>query len=343
LSGRGPLAAAPFARRRALARCLALAAALAPGPARAGRPRAHPAPPAVVTTGRQDDPGTVGDGTVPQPEPYAPAPESLSRLHGAPAGRVLGPLVYKATRSYEGWATGWQFRYWVYVPAQYKAGHRAALLVLQDGRHYVGDPNVSGARFNAPTVLDNLIAEGSMPVTIAVFIDPGSPNGEPGGGGDPNRSRQYDTPNDQYGRFVIEELLPAAILSKYDVVTDPDGWAIGGHSSGGIAALVAAWFHPERFHKVLSSSASFSNTGGIFPARLLTVRPPKPLRVYQLSGTRDLRDWFEQNNQAAKDLAAMGYHYRYRTGTDIHFPPAAAAADFPDALRWLWRGYHTPP
>ena len=27
----------------------------------------------------------------------------------------------------------------------------------------------------------------------------------------------------------------------------------------------------------------------------------------------------------------------------IHFPPAAAAADFPDALRWLWRGYRPPP
>jgi hypothetical protein len=39
----------------------------------------------------------------------------------------------------------------------------------------------------------------------------------------------------------------------------------------------------------------------------------------------------------------MGYHYRYLQVMDVHAPPSAAASDFPDALRWLWRGYHTPP
>jgi len=33
---------------------------------------------------------------------------------------------------------------------------------------------------------------------------------------------------------------------------------------------------------------------------------------------------------------------RYRPGTGMHYPPAEAAQDFPDALRWLWRGYHDP-
>jgi enterochelin esterase-like enzyme len=318
---------------------LACGAGLGRAKVKARAPR--PAPPA--TAGTQDNPGASGDGTVPQPEPYTLPPEALARRAGVPAGELLGPFIYEAKGSYEGWTPGWRFRYWLYVPARYRPGHRAALLVLQDGRHYVGDPAVSKARFNAPTVFDNLIAEGAMPVTIGVFIDPGSPSGAPGGGGDPARSKQYDTPNPQYARFLVEEFLPATVLAKYDVVTDADGWAIGGHSSGGIAAFTAAWFFPDRFRKVLSASASFSNTGGVFPATILTVKPPKPLRVYQLSGTHDLRDWFQQNNQAAQDLATMGYHHRYRSGTDIHFPPAAAAADFPDALRWLWRGYHAPP
>ena len=331
------------ARRLALGLTLGLFAATLGACRRAATSPPPPAFASGAATGVQEDPGAVGDGTVPQPAPYAPPPESLAHLHGAPTGQVLGPFIYAATGAYDGWAAGWKFQYWIYVPAQYRAGHRAALIVLQDGHHYAGDASRTKARFNAPTVFDNLIAEGSMPVTIGVFIDPGSPDGVPGRGGDPNRSRQYDTPNDQYGKFLVDELLPTAILPQYAIVTDPDGWAIGGHSSGGIAALMAAWFHPDKFHKVLSASASFSNTGGKFPAALLTVRPPKPLRIYLLSGTQDLRDWFAQNNQAAKDLAAMGYHYRYRPGTDIHFPPAAAAADLADALRWLWRGYHVPP
>jgi enterochelin esterase-like enzyme len=329
-------------RRRRDLLALAVVAALTTLALRPAGARSR-AKPAAALTGTQADPGAAGDGSVPQPGPYDLPPEARSHLRGAPTGQVPGPLFHTTTGAYTDWAPGWKFRYWIYVPAQYRPGHRAALLVLQDGHHYVGDPSISKAHFNAPTVIDNLIAEGSMPVTIVVFIDPGSPDGVPGRGGDPNRSRQYDTPNDQYGKFLVTEFLPTDILTKYDIVADADGWAIGGHSSGGITALMAAWFYPNKFHKVLSASASFSNTGGKFPAALLTVKPPKPLRVYLLSGTQDLRDWFAQNNEAAKDLAAMGYHSRYRPGTDIHFPPAAAAADFADALRWLWRGYRAPP
>jgi hypothetical protein len=77
---------------------------------------------------------------------------------------------------------------------------------------------------------------------------------------------------------------------------------------------------------------------------ILTTMPIKPMRFYHLAGTNDLCcGWYDTNNAAAKDLMMMGYHYRYRPGTGSHYPPAEAAQDFPDALRWLWRGYHTPP
>ena len=52
---------------------------------------------------------------------------------------------------------------------------------------------------------------------------------------------------------------------------------------------------------------------------------------------------FNTNTQAAMFLGAKGYHYRFASGTDMHFPPKAGANDFPSALRWLWRGYKTPP
>lgn len=298
---------------------------------------------AAAAMGHQDDPGTTGDGMFALPGPYALTDESTMHLDGAPAGQLLGPFLHAQTGTYTGWST-WKFTYWVYVPAQYKPGHHAALAVFQDGSLYVGDPKLSVARFNAPTVFDNLIASGAMPVTIGVFIDPGSSDGHHVGGGDGGRSKQYDTPNDQYGKFLIQEFLPAEILGKYDIVTDADGWAIGGHSSGGIAAFSVSWFYPDKFRKVITASPSFSNTGGTFPAKILTTTPAKPMRFYHMAGSNDLccPSWFDQNNTAAKDLMQMGYHYRYRPGTGMHFPPDEAAQDFPDALRWLWRGYHAP-
>src|SRR5580704_15443301 len=45
--------------------------------------------------------------------------------------------------------------YWIYVPAQYKPDHPACVYVNQDG-----------IQWKAPTVLDNLINSGEMPVTI---------------------------------------------------------------------------------------------------------------------------------------------------------------------------------
>ena len=50
----------------------------------------------------------------------------------------------------------------VYVPDQYTGEEPACLLVGLDG-----------VLCNAPTVIDTLIAQGKMPVTIGVFLQPG--------------------------------------------------------------------------------------------------------------------------------------------------------------------------
>ncbi|HEY0714489.1 MAG TPA: alpha/beta hydrolase-fold protein [Polyangia bacterium] len=288
-----------------------------------------------TTRGIQMDPGSEGDGTFPHAPPYMLGPASTMLLNGAPAGKLLGPIIYTQKGQYTGWSA-WKFTYWVHVPAQYRPGRAAALMVLQDGAIYMG--RITSANINAVMVLDNLSHEGSMPVTITVFIDPGTSDGRHVGGGDPGRSRQYDTPNDQYGKFIIDEFLPSEILSKYDIVTDPDGWASGGHSSGGIAAIIKAFYYPDRFRKVITASPSFPNTGGRFPAEFSRV-PAKPLRIYHMAGTRDLGGWYAANNQAAMIFKERGYHHRYRPAEIGHYPPASAAADLPDALRWLWRGY----
>ena len=73
--------------------------------------------------------------------------------------------------------------WWVYVPAQYSADKEANLLVFQDGAAYLGetqegqappDPAVKdGRQVQAAVALDNLHHTGEIPLTIAVFIQPG--------------------------------------------------------------------------------------------------------------------------------------------------------------------------
>ncbi len=284
---------------------------------------------------------TTGDGNSAIAAPYNTPPEALMHLDGAPTGTVTGPLMYESKVNY----VGLKYQYWIYVPKQYKAGCRAALMVFQDAIHYVGLAN-DGAKFNTPTVFDNLIHKGDMPITIGLFVNPGEPNGIYDGVEGPNRSRQYDRANDTYSKFLIDELLPDVLLKQYDIVDDPDGWGISGHSSGGIAAFMVGWYRPDKFRKLLTHSASFPNTGGTFPNLINTTTPSKPLRVYLLSGPNDLsQSWYTENTQAAMFLMSKGYHYQYRTETGPHFPPTAGVADFPTALRWMWRGYKvaTPP
>jgi enterochelin esterase-like enzyme len=305
---------------------------------------------AAASVGTQDDPGTTGDGTFPLNPPYNTPPEEMALMNGAKMGQTLGPFKHTTTGTYTGWQK-WVFTYYVFVPAEYKPGHAAALMIFNDGYLYGAVNGVLGAtnqdpmvHFNAPNVIENLIATGEMPVTIGVFIFPGTNDGHQVGGGDNGRGTQYDTANDQYGKFLREEFLPMEILNKYDIVTDPDGWAMAGHSSGGIASVIAGWFHNDRWHKALTASPSFPNAGGKFP-NLFKTMPAKPLRLYHTAGTMDLGGFRAANDSAAMILQMMGppYHDRYMQTMDVHYPPHAAMADFPNAMRWLWRGYHTPP
>ena len=297
---------------------------------------------AMDMLGMQADPGTDGDGTFDQPEPYSAPPEALGLIGGAPQGSITANAFYDSPNVYPELT----FEYSIYVPAQYQPGKPAALMVFQDGAHYTG---ASDAAFNSQNVFDNLIHEGTMPVTIALFINPGSksPSGVYQYPDEVSiRSMQYDTPTDVFSRFLIDEAIPDLVLSKYDIVKDPEGWAIGGHSSGGIASIIAAWSRPDVFRKVLSHNASFPNTGGVLPQAIADEPTAKPIRIYLLSGTGDINNgngsWFDTNTEAAMILEAKGYHYRYRSGVGDHYPPRQAEAVYPEALRWLWRGYSLP-
>ncbi len=231
---------------------------------------------------------------------------------------------------------------WIYVPAQYRADrdNPACLMVFQDGpRFYAGRKG----QFRVPTVFDNLIHKKEMPVTIAVFIDPGSRDlkgGKKGGPDYANRSFEYDTLSDQYARFLETEILPE-VSKKYTVRQDAAGRAIAGISSGGICAFTVAWERPDLFSKVMSHVGSFTNIrgGDVYPGRIRKT-PMKNLRVFLQGGSNDLDNehghWPLANQQMAKALAFKKYDYRFEFGHGAHSGNHGGAI-LPDSLRWLWR------
>ncbi len=123
--------------------------------------------------------------------------------------------------------------YWVYVPAQYTPEKPACVMVFQDGGGFANEQG----RWRVPTVFDNLIQAGDMPVAIGVFVNPGSlPPPGPDLPGRPNRSFEYDAVSDRYARFLTEEILPE-VGRQYSLSHDPNDRAICGASSGGICAF----------------------------------------------------------------------------------------------------------
>jgi enterochelin esterase-like enzyme len=235
-------------------------------------------------------------------------------------------------------------RYYVYVPKQYDGSTPAALMVFQDGHAYV---NPEG-QFRATVVMDNLIAEGAMPITIGVFVDPGhlgsgSLPDKPGWQPTPrNRSREYDTLSADYSKFLLDEILPE-VEKNVKLSTNPELRAICGISSGGICAWTVAWERPDSFRKVLSHVGSFVNIrGGHNCEALIRKTEKKPIRVFLQDGENDLDNehgnWPLANQQMAKSLAFKGYDYQFVMGTGEHSGQHGGAI-LPESLRWLWRDW----
>jgi enterochelin esterase-like enzyme len=254
-------------------------------------------------------------------------PDSLPRP-GVPTGTITRHR-HTGTGIYPGVARD----YWVYLPAQCDGTTPAALIVFQDARLYLPEA------FNAPVVFDNLIARGEMPVTIALFVEPGDLPGE-AEGSRANRSFEYDSLTDAYPRFLLEELLPEA-LAGLDVSDDPAMRAICGMSSGGICAFNAAWERPQAFGRVVSHVGSFTNIRGghVYPSRVRSTEA-KPIRVFLQGGTGDLDreagNWPVANFDMATALRLKGYDYRFEFGRGAHDLKHGGAI-FPETMRWLWR------
>ena len=288
--------------------------------------------------------------------PYKNAPE-LAVKDGVPKGTVR-EFVMKSEESklYPGISrtagappTPYERPVVVYVPAQYKPGTAAPFIVVHDG---------ASAKYRAivPPILDNLIHEKRIPVTIAVMLHHGGGDG-PGS----ERGLEYDTVSDKYTMFIEQEVLPR-VQRDYNVTLtkDPEGRATMGGSSGAAAAFTMAWFHPELYRRVLSYSGTFVNQENPrnpeisrgaweYHATLVPNSPPKPIRIWMHAGqndngsTRDeasLHNWVIANQHMAAALKAKGYSYRYIFAEGSgHTDGAVINQTLPGALEWLWQGY----
>ena len=174
----------------------------------------------------------------------------------------------------------------VYVPAAYHGDKPACV--------YVG---FDGLGFHAATVFDNLIAQHAMPVTVGIGIAPGSGRFCETLPDNPrfDRSFEFDSLNDRLARFVLEEVLPevgAAIPVRTDIAiklsTDPNDRAIGGGSTGAIAAFTVAWERPDAFRRVFSAIGTYVGMrGGEQYYVLVRKTEPKPLRIFMQDGVHD--------------------------------------------------------
>ena len=262
-------------------------------------------------------------------EEYVLGADSMPQ-EGVPQGKVT-EHTWDASQIYPGASHD----YWVYVPAQYDDAEPAAVMVFQDGQGYV---TVDGP-VRAPTVFDNLIHKGEMPVTIGIFINPGRPEDDRD-----QRSAQYVPVDDTYARFLLEEIL-LEVGKHYNLVDHAQGRAICGMSDGGLASFTAAWHRPDAFSKVVSHVGSYTRLrgGSEYPYFIRKTRDnPKPIRVFIQGGMNDINlaegSWTLANLSMASALLFARYDHRVEIGDGGH-DLRHGGAIFPDTLRWIWRDY----
>ena len=265
--------------------------------------------------------------------------DSASVEHeGVPKGEVL-KFTFEQSKIFPG---TWR-EYWVYVPAQYKADKPACVYVNQDG-----------IQWKTPTVLDNLIHSKEMPVTIGVFVTPGRVMADSGSNALNrfNRSFEYDGLGDAYARFILTEILPEVEKKKTSdgrairLSKSGNDRAIGGSSSGAIAAFTAAWEHPEEFSRVFSAIGTYTGLrGGDRYPILVRKYEPKPIRIFLQDGSNDLNiyagDWWKANESMERALVFSGYEVKHVWGEGGHNGNHGTAV-FPDAMRWLWKDWPKP-
>jgi predicted alpha/beta superfamily hydrolase len=251
----------------------------------------------------------------------------------------------------------------VYVPAAYKDGTAAPILIIHDGPGQLGF--IRHALDNR-TISKDL--KRKLPPFIAIAVENGGNDGK-----NSERGLEYDTMSDRLARFINEEVLPAVLANgdikaaypKLAFTSNPWGRAVIGCSSGGAAALSMGWFRPDLFRRVIAYSGTFVDQQdddapeeAKFPLgaweyhsgmKLIETSEKKPLRIFTHVSENDLRakdaeetyhNWVMAGERTAAALKAKGYHQRFifSRGTG-HCDKRVFEQTLADTLVWIWRGY----
>jgi len=143
----------------------------------------------------------------------------------------------------------------VYMPAAYKDGTVAPVLITMDG------PSHFDLICNA---LDNLTISNQEQRKLPAFILVSVQNGGGNAKGS-QRGLEYDTMSDCLALFINNEVLPAVedyyeikeLYPGFKISKNPWDRAVMGCSSGGAAAFTMGWFRPDLFRRIISYSGTF--------------------------------------------------------------------------------------
>src|SRR5437588_2129301 len=319
-----------------------------------------------------ENPGTEGDGKYTIGPEYKLDPDLTDR--GNPKGKYFEFTMLLAdskifrgddsTLEPEKKPVRAERKVFVYVPAAYKDGDKAPILVIHDG------PGQLNLVRNA---LDNLTISKDpnrkLPAFVAIAVQNGGNDGK-----NSERGLEYDTISDRLARFIHGEVLPAvlnnaeikAAYPRFALTDNPWGRAVLGCSSGGAAALTMGWFRSDLFRRVIAYSGTFVDQQDDDAAeeakyalgaseyhsgmKLIENSGKKPLRIFTHVSENDIRpkdaeethhNWVMAGERTAAALKAKGYNHRFvfslATG---HCDRRVFEQTLADTLVWTWRGYH---
>ncbi|OSN02169.1 MULTISPECIES: enterochelin esterase [Lonsdalea] len=266
-------------------------------------------------------------------------PESSAHMPGAPSqtawrrvdrgeGTVNGHRLQ--TFTWRSDKLGNARRIWLYTTGDSSAPEQRPLAIVLDGQRWA-------EQFPLFSALDEETQGGALPPAVWLLIDAIDLD-----------VRSDELPcNADFWAAVQDELLPLA--ARHTLFShERDRTLVAGQSYGGLAALYAGLFMPQRFGRVLTQSGSFwwpdltvitdgnssSQPGGWLGEQVrkqgLT---DMPLTVFQEAGSREADIEFV-NRQMHQALTAAGHRVQFRVYAGGH-DALCWRGGLIDGCRWL--------
>ncbi|MCG8710234.1 enterochelin esterase [Brenneria sp. 4F2] len=214
----------------------------------------------------------------------------------------LHPLCWRSS------LLGNERRIWLYAAGDTRHPAQRPLIIVLDGQRWAEQLPLFSA-------VDMQTADGALPPAVWLLIDAIDP-----------RARGEELPcNARFWQAVQQELLPLA-ASHAAFTTEAARTVVAGQSYGGLAAMYAGLFWPQRFGRVLTQSGSFwwpnlqwiadfdgkeQHEPGWLVGQAGQQKTPAPMVIFQEAGDRE-RDIEYVNRQMFQALTRAGHRVHFR-------------------------------